>query len=779
MVDLLTRSYSLLLVFLCVASTVGHSQLLQPARQTYATLPQSFEPNRGLADWHVDFISRGAGYEFLLTPTAADLQLSAPSARCQGPIREGHVRMKLLGANPHAHAVGRDPQVGKSNYLIGSNPRSWRTDIPHYGRVEYRNVYPGITVAYYGNNQQLEYDFVLRPGADPGRIALVFEGADRIHVDPTGDLVLAVGSTEIRQKKPVMYQDLPGGRKRIEGRYVDHGQNRIGFEVARHDTRKPLIIDPVLTFSTYFGGNGDDSGRSLKLDAAGNMYIAGKTGSTNFPGVPLSGAPPLNGSGTAAYVAKISAAGKLIFSTYISGTNDRAIGGAVAVDSMHNVYLAGATEATDFPTKNAIQSSYHGNFDGFVLELNSSGNALVYSTYLGGSGLDLVHNIEVDTHANAYITGSTESLDFPTANAAQPAYGGGGVDAFAAKISAGGTTLAYSTYIGGTGWDWDNGMAIDRSGYLYAVGDTSSTDFPVKNAFQSQNAGGTDGWVTKLDPTGSTFIYSTYIGGSLGDTVRGAKVDKAGNLHLTGTTSSLNFPVYNPIQPSYGGGSNDTWVAGFNPSGSALLYSTYLGGTGDDEGWDIALDAPGNVYIAGFTSSTDFPTVNPIQSSNAGGYDTFLTKINATGSAIVFSTYVGGGQNDTAQQLAVDVADRAYLTGNTSSTNFPTVQPLQSTFGGAPEDAFVSVIATCDFTLSPTGQTFGSGGGQGTITITTTPECGWYAKSNRSWIVITSAKSGVGSGSVSYSVGAYTPGQTLNGIITIGTQQFLVHRKKH
>ena len=773
------RGYWLLMVlWLGVLSSTGYAQAPEKARQIYSIVSQSFEPNRGQAAPAIDFISHGLGYTVLLSPNEADLQLMTTTVKAPSPAPTRTVRMRLLQANPHAPAKALGLQTGKSNYFVGSNPRSWQTDIPHYARVEYRDVYPGVDVAYYGNHQQLEYDFVLTPQADARKIVFAIEGADRIQIDQAGDLVVTVGSAQMRQMRPVVYQNLPSGKRRIEARYVDRGRHRIGVELSAYDNRRPLVIDPVLIFSTYFGGNGDDSGSSIKLDAARNTYFCGKTGSTNFPGIPFPGTPVLDGSGTAAYVVKLNSSGTVIFSTYISGTSDKAVCGGVAVDSNKNVYLVGLTAAADFPTKNPIQPTYHGSGDSFVLELNSSANALVYSTYLGGSALDYPHGIEVDGQANAYVTGSTASLDFPTLNAEQPTYGGGGIDAFAAKIASGGSALVYSTYIGGSGYDYDNGIAIDRSGNLYAFGDTGSINFPVKNAFQSVSGGETDGWVSKLDPTGS-LIYATYIGGSGGDIVRGAKVDKAGNLHLTGSTASLNFPILNAIQSNYGGGLSDAWAASLNSSGSALIYSTYIGGTGDDEAWDIALDRLGNVYIAGLTSSTDFPTVNPIQSSNAGGYDAFVTKINATGTALVFSTYLGGGGTDFARQLAVDPLAKAYLTGTTSSTNFPTARPLQSTFGGGPEDAFITVIGTCDITLTPPEARFGPNGGKGTISVTTTQECGWKATSNRSWITITAGKSGHGPGSISYSIAPYSQGQQSYGSITVADQTFKIHRTKH
>ncbi len=759
---------------LSLTSTLGYAQSHDPLRQAVLAQPQSFEPNRGQVGSGVDFISHGPGYTLSLATEEADLQLVAPSsARSQAQTTT--LRMKWLGANKHASAEGTELQTGRSNYLIGNNSSLWRTDVPHYGRVRYHDVYPGIGVAYYGNHQQLEYDFMLAPNADPRRILLAIEGADRIRVDENGDLVLTEGSVEVRQRKPIVYQDTLTGRRSIEGRYITRGRNRVGFEVSKYDRSKALIIDPVLVFSTYFGGNGDDQGLSISLDAAGNIYFCGTTGSTNFPGTPMPGTPPgqpLNGTGTAAFAAKISSTGTLIYSTYVGGTNDQAFGAGIAIDGNGNLYLVGNTGAADFPTVNPIQATYGGAHDAFILELNSNGNGLIYSTYLGGSALDYAERVEVDGNANAYVVGSTGSLNFPIVNAEQPTYGGAG-DAFAAKIAAGGAALIYSTYIGGSATDFANGLAVDSSGDLFAFGDTGSANFPVLNAFQSVSGGGDEGWLTELSPTGSV-VFSTYIGGSGADAVRGAEIDSSGNIYLTGNTSSTNFPILNAIQPNYGGGTSDAWVAKLNSSGSALIYSTYLGGSASDAASDIAFDAADNVYVVGYTASINFPTVNPVQNALAGSTNAFLTKINSTGSAIVFSTYLGGSGTDRGSQVAVDTAGRAYLVGTTSSPNFPRVNSVQGVFGGGPEDAFVATIATCDFTLTPPNTTFASTGGPGNVSITTTPECSWTATSNSQWITISSAASGQGSGSISYNVAPNTQGNQLNGSITIGTQTFSI-----
>ncbi|HEY7337893.1 MAG TPA: SBBP repeat-containing protein [Bryobacteraceae bacterium] len=701
------------------------------------------------------------------------------------------VHFTMLGAKQRAQGQALQLQAGKSNYFIGNDPALWRKDIPRYGRVEYRQVYPGIDLTYYGGaGGQIEYDFTLGPHADPRRIRLKIEGADRIEIDNAGDLVLRAGDAEIREKRPVVYQDTPQGRRNLEARYVALGGNRVGFEVGGYDPAKPLIIDPTLIFSTFFGGPGNDGAQndgtqSVVLDASGNFYVSGFTRSAPVSGAQL-GHPFAGAAGTIAeYVAKLSPSGTLLSVTYFGGTNDH--GGAfVAVDANNDIYVGGETASTDFPTVNAIiiPSIFNGGnygggaFDAYVMKLNSAGNTLIYSTYLGGSGSDGVNGIQVDSLGEVYITGQTTSPNFPTTvKATQPSLAGK-QDVFAAKLSAGPTpSLLYSTYFGGNDLDYSKGLVLDSSGNSYMWGHTHSQDFPQQNglALTCNWPSIHHGWAAMLTPTGG-IAWSTLICGMNGaDQVNAGRLTPAGNFLIVGETNSTNFPTLNPVQASFAGGTDDAFVTELSPSGG-LIYSTYLGGSGDDGADALAVDSLDNWYLAGHTASTNFPTKNPIQSSNLGsGSNVFLTKF-ASPSSIVFSTYFGGSQTDTMSGLAVDANGRAYVAGITDSPNFPLKNPLQSTIGacGAPNgtgcnDAFWSIIATCDFTLSSPGGVAASGGA-GSISITTTPECGWTATTPDSWITLTPAQpSGVGTGSVSYTVAANN-GASRSGSIVIGGQ---------
>ena len=648
------------------ASAWPEASTVSSAR-TYGQLPLSFEANRGQTDGRVKFLARSRGQTLFLTPTEAVLVLTkidarvsrdkarfrkAERARRDKVIRTA-VRMKLVGANPDPQLSGLEEQPGKVNYFIGNDPAKWRTNVPTYARVEYRDAYPGVNLVYYGNQRQLEYDFVVAAGADPGVIRLSFEGVDKLTLDGHGNLVFQAAAGRIIQRSPVVYQEIGGIRREIAGRYVLRGKTRVGFQVAAYDRTKPLVIDPVLIYSTYLGGSGGGSdggegGRGIAVDASGNAYVTGFTVSTDFPTTPGTLQPASGGGFFQAFITKLNPTGSaLVYSTYLGGSGDNE-GRGVAGDAAGDAYVTGVISATDFPTTpGALQPAFGGGLsDVFATKLNATGSALVYSTYLGGSGNDgVVSSIAVDAAGNAYVAGTTDSTNFPTTPGAfQTSFSGGSSDAFITKLNPTGSALVYSTYLGsgaGSGAG-SGGLAVDAAGNAYVAGATDSTNFPTTpGAFQSALSGGFDGFVTKLNSTGSSLIYSTYLGGNGEDGAASIAVDAAGNAYVAGTTDSTNFPTVNAFQPAFGGGGDDAFVTKLNPTGSALLYSTYLGGNGFDECESIAVDAAGNAYVVGTTDSTNFPTVNAFQPAFGGG-DAFVTKLNPTGSALVYSTYLGG-----------------------------------------------------------------------------------------------------------------------------------------
>jgi hypothetical protein len=698
-----------------LAPTAAVPSGLAPAaksRQSLARLPLSFEANQGQTDKEVDYLSRGPGYTVFLTPTEAVLtlspaQLAADSSEEKGtfgllaPKPEATaVRIQLIGANPAGHATGGNRLPGNVNYFRGNDPSRWQTRIPTYAEVQYHDVYPGIGLLYYGNQQQLEYDFQVAPGADPSQIRLAFAGAQSIRVDARGDLVMQAGGQTLRQHQPVAYQEIAGRRWNVPADFVVQGE-QISFALGEYDSSQPLVIDPVLGYSSYFGGSGSDTGVGIAVDAAGYTYVTGTTNSTDFPTTNalqptyaagnMSGFVPAN-----AFIAKFTPDGSgLVYSTYLGGSvRDAAVG--IGVDAAGNAYITGITYSPDFPIVNAFQPDPRSTF---VSKLSADGSVLVYSTYLGGSDSELAGGIAVDADGNAYVTGETYSHDFPTSNALQPTFGGGFVDTYVTKFTPDGSSLAYSTFLGGSGDDRGYGIAVDPAGNAYVTGFTRSPNFPTVNPIQSRlRSLEGNAFVAKLTADGSALVYSTFLGGSgSGDLGYDIAADVAGNAYVTGYTGSRDFPTMNAFQPTYGGNSN-AFVAKLAPDGSALVYSTYLGGSGGDFGFGIGVDAVGNAYVTGFTNSPDFPTINPLQATYGGNGDAFVTELTADGSTLGYSTYLGGsGSEDNGLRyggIAVDAAGNAYVTGSTTSPDFPTTNPLQPQLGGSgATNAFVAKIS--------------------------------------------------------------------------------------
>jgi len=517
-----------------------------------------------------------------------------------------------------------------------------------------------------------------------------------VEVESNGDLVLSVADERIRMRKPVIYQERSGARQEIPGSYTvvspsgpagASGEVQLAFRVGDYDPSRALVIDPVLVYSTYLGGILEDSGQRIALDAAGDVYLTGRTKSTDFP--TASALQLSTGGGLDAFVTKIDASGSVIlYSTYLGGSGDDE-GKSIAVDTSGSVYVAGQTASGNFPTANAFQSKLGGGINAFVAKLDATGSVLVYSTYLGGSATDTATGVAVDPSGNVYVTGGTSSPNFPTLNAVQPTFGGGSLDGFVTKLSASGTSLVYSTYLGGTSFDIGRDIAVTPSGEAFVVGNTFSTNFPTANALQPFLGGFTDAFVTKLTASGG-IAYSTYVGGLMGDLAMGVAVDGVGNAYVTGGTASADFPIVNAVQSVHRGpvGGSDAFVTKINAAGSALVYSTFLGGNSGDIGNSIALDERNNAYVTGVTSSTNFPTVNPLQSTLAGTQDAFVAKINASGTALSYSTYVGGSGSDQGNEITVDARGNAYVTGVTDSSNFPVAAPLQPALAGG-QDGFV------------------------------------------------------------------------------------------
>src|SRR6266404_1709113 len=618
-----------------------------PLNAAYGKLPSSFEAIQGEADSHVRFVPRGYGYNLVITSTEVLVAMARQTESKEGPqssddpksyqepkrnclLRPEVFRMKLVGANPAAPGERLNVLAAKSNYFIGNDPARWRTNVSNYARVAYRGAYPGVDLIYYADQGELEYDFVVAPGANPKTIALAFDEAKKMRVDSRGDLVLTTTTGEVRQHKPLVYQEANGVKQEVAARYVIRNNHQVGFELAKYDATRSVVIDPVLSYSTYLGGNQEDYASDIAVDSLGNAYVTGTASSMDFPTTPASLRSVKNNSRDDVFVTKLNPAGTaVIYSTYIGG-NDNDNGNGIDIDADGNAYVTGSTTSIDFPTTaGAFQTRYGGGLSNpFVLKLSNTGTALVYSTYFGGatSAHDFGQRIAIDNQGNAYVTGRTGSDTFPTTvGAFQPAFGGGeselgitGTDAFVTKLNSSGTALIYCTYLGGKRIDYGAGIAVDSSGNAYVCGSTGSTDFPTTSAaLQRTAAGRGDAFVAKLNPTGSALIYSTYLGGGSYDYGSGIAIDSSGNAYVTGSTDSTDFPVTSgAFQTTLAKGS-DVFVTKLSDSGASLIYSTYLGGSSSENGASIAVDIFGNAYVTGGTSSRDFPVVGPLQSENS------------------------------------------------------------------------------------------------------------------------------------------------------------------
>jgi uncharacterized protein (TIGR03437 family) len=928
-----------------VPRTPDKQSLDQAARthieQAYGKLPMRFEANEGQTDPRVKYTARGAGYAVFLTGDETVLHLrkgesenessGEPEKKLAGqPVESAVLRMKLVGSNQSSHVSGIGRLQTTSNYFIGNDPAAWRRGISNYAKVKYDSVYPGIDLVWYGNQQLLEHDFLIAAGADPSRIKLSFSGTEAISIDGEGALVLRASGEDLRLLKPQAWQESNGSRRTIACNYRLSNKDQVEFRLGDYDATLPLVIDPVLVYSTYIGGIGTDFGQDIAVDGEGAAYITGQTISPDFPGPgPIQ---PAIGALMDAYVLKIDPAGDaVVFGTWIGGNSTDAAS-SISVDPSGNVYLAGITDSSDFPLQNPLQPSIGGLSDTFALKIDASGAALLYSTYIGGTGLDGASSLAVDGNGNVYLTGSTDSGDFPVANAFQPVKGGSGAyasdnggeswseignglrgadvnDLFIApgdsstiyagtdrgvfksvdrgstwnllggtqfiryinqvivdpsapeilyavsapqlfKSTDGGATWVpksiilrtmaidptmpsklyagtfdgisistnggdswtpvfippvfggtigqvesiafdpitpatiyigargiYKSIDGGATWTFaGNGLptiiriAISRSNpaTLYAISNNStiykSIDaganwFPLNTPaiglfspfpwplvvspanpdvvyvgsrssgiFRSNNGGaswntvnnglnasdiralaidpdsperlyagsesGDEAFVAKLDATGSSFVYSSYLGGGASDTGTGIVVDSSGTAYIAGFTTSVNFPVVNAFQATLAG-SGDVFVARVNASGSALSWSTYLGGANFDNANGIALSRTGDIYIAGVTSSSNFPVNNAIQSTLKGTQDGFIARLKNDGSSLEFSTYLGGTGFDIASAIAVDSTGNPYVTGVTNSPDFPVINAVQPTRGGffTNNDAFVTKLS--------------------------------------------------------------------------------------
>ncbi len=702
------------LSFLCassVALSLSGSVVFQP-RQSNSTygisatpiierssgpLFVSFEPNVGQFGNGILFGARMSGYFLGMTKDGLLLSSLESSAPHPGTVRTNRtLHITFRGATTDkVDVVGLDPSSGRSNYFIGRDPRKWHTDVPHYRRVKYADLYPGIDLILYEASGAIEYDFVVSPGADTDNISMSFEGMDTLRINDHGELLATLDTHVVIQGPPHAYIDHQRKKQRIPSRYRRHGST-VSFELADYDTRRRLVIDPVLTMSTYFGGNYFlETANALTTDAQGNIYLTGDTGSTDFP---VKNAFQPTPKGIDLFITKLDpTASSVIYSTFLgsgtAGFNETAT--AIAVDAVGNAFIAGYTGECDFPTTpGAFQTDCQiiRGSDTVVVKLSPEGNSLIYSTYIHGTtgGSETAYDIAIDGAGRAFIAGSTNVHTYPvTSGSFQTTFGDAANDpypdndAFVTALDASGSALVYSTFLGGAKRDQANAIALDSQGSAYVCGFTDSQNLPVRNAYQSVHGGGDDAFLAKLSPNGSALDFSTYFGGTENDVCHGIGLT-SGYVHIAGATSSLDFPLAMALQPQYAGGSSDIFVSKFE-NGSTLVYSTYIGGNGDDgssgglgghQPFAMVVDVIGTVYVTGLTKSSNFPTIAAVQDTNAGGYDAFLFKLRPDGAALAFSTFLGGSADDEGRAIAINASSEVIVAGETESPDFPVVAAM-------------------------------------------------------------------------------------------------------
>lgn len=712
----------------------------------YASLPLAFEQNRGQTNPQVKFLARGVGYAIFFTEKEAVMSLDRSEEWSSTPFQSGSfgseagkrlpekdvLRLNWVGAAASPRVEGLEKESGKSNYLTGDSPAKWVRGVPDYARVKYHSVYPGIDVVYYGNQRELEFDIDVAPSANLAMLRLKIAGVHHrkvdLSIDRQGDLVVRTRAGDVQFRKLHAYQPDgkgSGGKKFLQARYILEKDGQVGFDVRGYNRAKPLVIDPVLVYSTYLGGTDYNYATGIAVDSSGNTYITGYTSSVDFP---VSGGVQSTFAGGScdtevntapcfdAFVAKLNPKGSaLVYSTYLGGTGDDR-GVRIAIDSSGEAYVAGYTDSLDFPTEGPLQGAIGGGtcgtsaypepcYDAFVAKLSASGSNLIYSTYLGGTGDDFASSIAVDSDGDAFVGGLTSATNFPvTAGAFQTSYGGGAFDGFVAKINAAGTALVYSTYLGGSLEDHVNGVALDSAGNAYLTGQTDSSDFPVKDGFQPKYTATTcgsalssipcfEGFVTKLNSKGSSLVYSSYLGGTAATYGLDIALDSFDAAYVTGWTTSGDFPVTPGAFQSKWGGGDEVFVAKTVPAGDALDYATYLGGINPDQANAIAVDSAGDAFIAGSAYGGKFPVADPLQADSGGFYDAFVSEFNSTGSGLLFSTYLGGTGDEAANGIAVDSSGNIFVAGDTFSTDFPvTPSAMTTTYTGGSYDAWIAEI---------------------------------------------------------------------------------------
>jgi hypothetical protein len=669
---------------------VGHAEG-DPVQQKVFRAASSFEASR---------TSTSERYVWRNSGTAVSLSIGGILTIKSHDGGEAHI--SFAGANVRSEPQGEISSGSKTIYYLGA-AKTWRTE-PNFDRVHYFAIYPGIDLLFVTTANQLEYNFEIAPYANPLLIRVHYEGASG-HLTRDGTLEIRAGDTTITQRHPLALQQIAGLSHPVACRYHRRSRHEVDLGLGDYDRGEPLFIDPVLNFSTYLGGSSFDSINAATTDAQGNLYVAGETSSESVTNQSLTPR-----SSRDVFIAKLNIAGIQVFTVYLGGGAYDS-GRGIALDPLGNIYVTGMTSSTDFPvTSGALLTQSPGAGDAFVAKF-SPGFDLQYSTYLGGGTSDSGLAIAVDSAGAAYVAGQTQSTAFPTtAGALQKSNGGGISDCFVSKLNPAGSSLAYSTFLGGSALDLCTGIAVDASGNAYVTGSTYSSNFPVVGPLQNSLLGTGNAFISKVNAAGSGLVYSTYLGGSAIDNATAIAVDSSGEAYVTGDTASIDFPTTPGVFQKGLNGQYNVFVSKLSALGNAFVYSTLIGGSGSDVGASIAIDSSGRAIVGGYTTSSNFPTFGAIQTVFGGAFDAFATVLDPNGASLIFSSYFGGAGDDRGCAVAAAPVNKLYLAGITSSSDFPVGTAMQPGLSVAP-DAFALDVAYMGGTPAAVSVLPGSGSG--------------------------------------------------------------------
>ena len=721
------RSKILLLFFIFILLTVTYSGNLEPKphltranqiTEALSTFPLYFIENKGqvngcvkyhlkMPKGNVYFTPEEIVYQFIQRRsdrTLDEKNLVRPGEENSDETIVENIRMEFVGANERVKVEGLEESEGKVSYFRGKNPEKWVSGARAYKKVLYQELYPHTDLLVYARGGNIKKEYRVREGGDVDKIRVRYEGIEQLRVNEKGQLEILTGEGLLKEDAPLSYQLIEGERVEVQSEYIVVADCTLKYKIGDYRKDKELIIDPALYYSTYLGGSDSDVALAIAVDDGGNAYVTGLTSSTDFPLTGGSYDPSYSGGSYDVFVTRFNTTGSgFVYSTYLGGS-DSDVAWGIALDESRNAYLTGITESNDFPTTSgAFDSVYHGAYDGFVAKLNSTGSALIYSTYLGGIanplGNDYAYDIAVDENENAYVTGFTYCSTFPTTPGAFDT-SFENTDAFVTKLNPEGSDLIYSTFLGGSDWEYGLGIAVDGNGNAYVAGSTASPDFPATSGAYdtSYNGGSYDAFVTKLNSAGSGLVFSTYLGGtgvesvSMSESGGGIALDEGGNAYVTGYTTSTNFPTTTGAFDRTHNGDRDAFVTKLNSTGTGLSYSTYLGGSDSDTGCEIVVDGKGNAYVTGETRSTNFPnTACAVDRTYNGELDAFITKFNSTGTGVFYSSYLGGIERDVGRGIQIGENARAYVAGFSKSDNFPTTSGANDRNLNGDADGFVTV----------------------------------------------------------------------------------------